>query len=114
MSDLWAVWRNTDDTEGRGREYVDAICQIEATAIRYGRKRYVQGGDCPVEKFSPVLVDGAPCVPLKYFIVQQPSADDVKLQASIDAKRAAIAKAKASGLSEDEIAAIQGRGMRHE
>lgn len=108
---VYAVYTNTDCTEGRGHEYVLYFCQSLSTAIRLGRGRYVQGSDCPVHEVTGYRIND------KLYVtgnrIEQPNANDIvedrareaKEQAQV-AKDAAIAKARTLGLSEDEIAAI--------
>ncbi len=97
---IWLVLANTDDTEGRGREYVKHVTEIEATAVRLGRKGYVQGGDCPVVRGHAVKINGTWFVPGE---IVRPSKDDMQSQERIDARRAAYEKAKSLGLSDEEI-----------
>ena len=35
---VWIAWGNTDLTEGKGAAYPKHICELEATAIRLGKK----------------------------------------------------------------------------
>ncbi|WP_156374424.1 hypothetical protein [Pseudorhodoferax sp. Leaf274] len=42
---VYAVYTNTDLTEGRGRQYVTHYCETEATARRVGSRGYVMGSD---------------------------------------------------------------------
>lgn len=108
MSDviLWAVYANTDNNEGRGREYVKHFCRTEATAIRMGRNGYVQGSDCPVKSVKALLLDGKHVLPMSLIEVIEPTKEDVATQRKMDARNAALAKAKELGLSDEEIAAL--------
>jgi hypothetical protein len=101
--EVWFVWGNTDDTEGRGREFVKYICEIEATAIRLGRNGYVQRGDCPITKALSVRINGSWCGPV---VIEPPSQDDNKNQEKLNAKRKAYEKAISAGLSDEDLKAM--------
>lgn len=100
---LWAVRTNTDLTEGRGRQYVLHFCEIEATANRLAKGGYVQGCDCPVDQVEVLVLDGQHVLPVSLINVVKPSREDEAVEARLIARRAALEKAKAAGLSEDEI-----------
>lgn len=105
---IWLVFGNTDDTEGRGREYVKHVTELEATAIRLGRKGYVQGGDCPVVRGHAIKINNTWFVPGQ---IVGPSREDNSAQERINVRRAAYEKAVAAGMSEDDIKAL---GFRHD
>lgn len=109
---VYAVWTNTDLTEGRGREYVQYLCEKRATALRKAKKNYVMGSDSRVTEvklfnsgsgwYGPVNVLDPSCEDL---------AAEIKLEAEMkaqQAKEAAIVKAKDLGLTEDDIKALRG------
>jgi len=109
---VYVAWSNTDLTEGRGWQYPYAVCDLEATAIRLGAKKYVQGSDCPVEKIEVFLVDNKWYGPI---YVTSPSSEDKAIEAKLRAEEAALAakmvvieKAKALGLSDEDIAILKG------
>lgn len=104
--EVFAVIGNTDCTEGRGRLFVKKYCETMATAIRLGRKGYVQGGDCPIEKRTLFKPDGdhrwyGPVG------VEEPDNADVKLQEQLDIQNTVLEKAKSLGLSDEEIKQIK-------
>jgi hypothetical protein len=108
---VYTVWTNQDLTEGRGYEYPLAVCETESTARRLGKGRYVQGSDCRVTETTLFLVDHKWYGPVA---VTPPTKEDiaaeVKLQAAkaaAAAKLAAIDKARALGLSDEDIAALK-------
>jgi hypothetical protein len=105
---VWVAYTNTDCTEGRGMDVPIAVCAAEATAIRLARKRYVQGCDGPVRKMDLVKIDGKWFAPYDAIVVIEPTREDVADQDMIDAKRNAMAKAKAAGLTDEELAALAG------
>ena len=105
---LWAVYGNTDNTEGRGTEYLMYLCEMESTAIRLGSRKYVQGTDCPIRKVEVVKYkDGVVVLPMHLLRVEKPSAVDVLAQERKDARRAAEDRARGLGLTEAEIAALR-------
>lgn len=103
---VWVAYTNTDCTEGRGHDVPIAVCAAEATARRMARNRYVQGSDGPVRMMELVKIDGAWYAPSSIITVMEPTREDVAAQAAIDAKRDALAKAKALGLTADDLKAM--------
>lgn len=101
--EVWIAWTNTDCTEGRGRQIPKYVCDSEATAIRLGRKGYVQGSNCPVTKGIAVRINNCWLVP---GIIELVNRDDIAAQKRIDEKRAAIEKAKSAGLTDDDLKLI--------
>lgn len=102
--DVWVAWTNTDLTEGRGYQIPLAVCDSEATAIRLGQKGYVMGSSCPVTKETAVRVNGSGW--LVPGVIHPETKDDAKQNAALAARRSAIEKAKAAGLTDEEINAI--------
>ncbi len=97
---VWIAWTNTDLTEGRGRVIPKAVCQSEACAIRMGVKGSVMGGHCTVTESTAIYFNEQWLIPG----VITPNMDvDDRAQEKINRKRAVVEKAKAAGLSEDEI-----------
>ncbi len=103
---VWVAYTNTDCTEGRGRDVPIAVCAAEATAIRLARKQYVQGSDGPVRTLELVKIDGKWYAPSAAIDVVEPTREDVAAQTAIDAKRAAMEKAKAAGLTDADLLAL--------
>lgn len=102
---VYVAWTNEDLAQGRGRRIPLAVAELEATAIRMGRKGSVQGCDCPVSSVVAVKVEGhwmAPCV------IHSPTPADERAQERTRQRRAALDRAREAGLTEDEIRAIQG------
>jgi len=104
--EVFAVMSNTDLTEGRGNQYVKAYCETSATAKRIGRKGYFQGGDCPIYTKTLFKPDGETQWhgPVK---IEAPTDADRKVQVKIDEQNTALEKARASGLSDEEIKLIK-------
>lgn len=102
---VYVAWTNTDLAEGRGYTIPLAVADLEATAIRMGRAGSVQGSNCNVSSVTAVRVGGhwlAPCV------IHGPTDADRRAQECTRQRRAAMDRARAAGLSEKEIKAIQG------
>ena len=107
----YAVWTNSDRTEGRGQQYVMAYTELEATAIRIGKGEYVQGMDCPITTETFRYIDGKWYAPGPRILGPSKEDRDVEERLEIQRKKkkekeAAIAKAKALGLSDEEIKAL--------
>lgn len=63
------------------------------------------GSDCPIKRVDLLLHNGrlyGPVTPVP------PSKDDASAQSQLDSRRAAEAKARAAGLSDEEIRALKG------
>lgn len=110
---VYAVWTNTDRTEGRGTEYVIYHCELLTTARRLAKKGYVQGGDCPITEEKLIYMDRMWYAPGPK--VEPGNREDVAEEARLMAERhrrelkvAAIARAKELGMTDEEIAAISG------
>lgn len=103
---VWVAYTNTDCTEGRGQDVPIAVCALEATAMRLARGRYVQGTDGPVRPLELVSVDGKWYAPTATIDVIEPTPADMASQAVLDTKRQAVAKAKAAGLTDEDLRAL--------
>jgi hypothetical protein len=110
---IWTVWTNTCLTEGRGTEFVKHYCEIEATARRLAKGGYVQGGDCPIKQSKMFYHEGSWYAPGPNVV--KPSDADKQAERSIQEQRErkqrrdhAIARARELGLSEEDLAALQG------
>jgi hypothetical protein len=100
---VYVAYSNTDLTEGRGRDYPIAVCEMKITAERLARKRYVQGSNGPVRSMQLVKIDGKWYAPGEAVNVIPPTKDDIAEQKRIDERNAILAKAKEAGLTDDEI-----------
>lgn len=103
---VWVAYTNTDCTEGRGYDVPIAVCAAEATALRFAHRRYVQGSDGPVRTMELVKIDGKWYAPSDAIAVVEPTREDIAAQAAIDARRAALEKAKAAWLTDDDLLAL--------
>lgn len=104
---VWTVSTNTDLTEGRGRQYIKHFCKVQATAIRLAKKGYVQGTDCPVDQVKVLVLEGQRVLPVSLINVENPTKEDLIAQTKLDARAQVIAKAKAAGLTDEEIALLR-------
>lgn len=100
---VWLTIGNTDNTEGRGFPVVLYVCDSWETAARLGKKKYVQGSDCPVEKAFAVKVGSRWLIPGKIY---SETAEDAERRIAREKREAVIEKLKSAGLSEEEIAII--------
>jgi hypothetical protein len=107
---VYAVWTNTDLTEGRGREYVEYLCEKRATALRKAKRNYVMGTDSRVTEEKLFNSGSGWYGPVR---VIEPSQEDLRVEEQLvaeqkakDAKQAAITKAKQLGLSDEDIKAL--------
>ena len=103
---VWVAYTNTDCNEGRGQDVPIAVCAAEATAMRLARKKYVQGSDGPVRTLDLLKIEGKWYAPSAAINVIDPTSEDVGVQNAIDAKRSAMKKAKAAGLTDADIQAL--------
>lgn len=112
---VFAVYTNTDLTEGRGSETVKHYCELRSTAERLAKRGYVQGSDCPIKsvelinggglwfRYTPVRVETPTTLDRQ---VEELRLNEQRHQAE---KFAAIQKARMLGLSDEEINAITGK-----
>ena len=109
---VWLVWSQTDLTEGKGFRFVKHVCETEATANRLAYKKYVQGSNCPVEKSMAYRLNvgeekGLMTSWYALSKIERPTKDDLARQKKINELEAAVAKAKAAGLTEEDIRALR-------
>ena len=100
---IWVAYTNSDCTEGRGYDVPLAVCEIEATARRLGKGKWVQGLDAPIRHLEMRKIDGEWYVPSCAVRIHAPTKDDAKAEDAAKRRKAAIDRAKACGLTDDEI-----------
>lgn len=66
----------------------------------------MQGSDGPVRTMELVKIDGKWYAPSAALTVVEPTREDVAAQTALDAKREALAKAKAAGLTDADLLAM--------
>ena len=103
---VWVAYTNTDITQGSGYDVPIAVCTTEATATRMARKKYVQGSDGPVRMMELRKIEGRWYAPSAAINVLEPSKEDIAVQATMDAKRLAVEKAKSAGLTNADLLAL--------
>lgn len=113
IKDIFVVWTNTDLTEGRGYEYVQYCCEIEATAQRLAKKNYVQGSDSRYNKTKAFKINNTWHYPSTRLV--PPNSEDQRKEKQLaearileEKKKAILDKAKNLGLSQEEINLLQG------
>ena len=89
---VWLTIGNTDNTEGRGFPVVLYVCHSRETATRLGKKRYVQGSDCPVEEAFAVKIGSRWLVP---GVIQAETSEDAERRIAREKREAVIDKLKA-------------------
>lgn len=118
-ADAYAVWTNTDLTEGRGREYIMAYCELESTANRLAKGAYVMGSNARITKetFLNMGTDyrsGVWYAPRALDLFVPITDKDREIENKLKEEREAksrrekiIEKARTLGLSDDEINALR-------
>jgi hypothetical protein len=110
---VFGVITNSDLTEGRGTPYIQKFCFAEATAKRLAEKAGVQGRNARV---APVTLRYGPCwlAPISIAQIHTPTPADNEAQRLLDEKHraeelkeAALNKARAAGLSDEDIEALR-------
>ena len=97
---MYIVYTNSDLTEGRGWEHPLYYTESMSTAVRLGRKKYVQGTDCPVYEKKVYKLGNTYYAPVK---LEPATVEDKKQDELRELKLAALEKAKAAGLTEEEL-----------
>lgn len=102
--DVWMTIGCRDNSEGRGPSYVMHVCESKETAIRLGKKKYVQGSDCPVEKGTAIRVSRSTwLVPGQ---IEIETKDDERLRKERERRESLMEKMKQQGFSDEEIAIL--------
>lgn len=109
---LFVGWANEDLTEGRGRQRQIVVSTSKATAVRLSAGRDVQGSDGQVREHVGFRVDGVAYGPVDLIspTVQDRNADFDEQQdrEKQEAQAAALKRAKALGLSDEDIKVLGG------
>lgn len=101
---VWVAWTNTDLTEGRGYLIPLHVCESYETAERLGKRGSVQGSNCGITEELAVKINGHWHAPT---VIKSESKEDKDRRKMREDKDAAIARAKAAGLSDSDIAALR-------
>jgi hypothetical protein len=116
---VYVAYTNTDRTDGRGQEVTYAICESEVTARRLAKGCYVQWSDGPVKPVELIMIDGKWYAPTSLIQIHGLSKEDREEQRRLEVERSAkaraqeaikkaIQKAKAAGLTDEDIDALKG------
>lgn len=98
---IYVIYEDSDKTEGRGTRYAVGYTNSSRAALRAAKGLGVQG---TVGFINTVEVGSSiPVSSLRYF---KPSSDDLMLDDAQEKRTAAVEKALAAGLTEDDIAAL--------
>lgn len=107
---VFTVWTNTDLTEGRGTERPMAYCELEATAKRLAKGSYVQGTDGRITVEEMIRIKDVWYAPHGYGFIEYGTREDMEMEKKLEEERKAaerkakiLEKARALGLTEDEI-----------
>jgi hypothetical protein len=100
---VFAVISNTDLTEGRGKSKIMGLFYSESHAFDEGKGKFVMGSNCPIIKFRTFIIDNQ-----LYGPVSVPVSPDHYLEEDEknQRKQEALDKAKALGLTDEEIEAL--------
>ncbi len=103
IKQVYVAFTNSDCTEGRGYDIPIAVCELEITAMRLAKNQYVQGSDGPVRSFEVKDLDGVKYIPVVAVPLHKATKLEQEAQNLLDSKRQVIAKAKAAGLTQNEL-----------
>jgi hypothetical protein len=98
--EVWVVYTNSDLTEGRGHQYPINVCGSPAAAARMAIRKGVQGSDANVSKMTAVKVRGSWLAPVD---IIEPNDADRRVDALNAERLRVMDKARAAGLTDDEI-----------
>lgn len=104
MVEVWAVYSNTDLTEGRGRDYIAKLCRTREVARRHAHGKYVQGSDAPIAPVDAIEISpGSYVLTTDVWAVEEATQEDAIESVKTDALKRMIALAEEAGISDDEI-----------
>lgn len=105
--EVWVVYENTDNTEGRGKQYPSLVCEIEETAKRLAVKRGVQGSNAYYYKMKAYLINNVWVAPVEFV---SPAPVDLKVKEANDKVKVVLEKAKSLGLDESDLEVLRKGG----
>lgn len=100
----YAVYVNSDLTEGRGTDYPLYVCRFESTAIRLAKGKDVQGTNGSVKPVDVEFKNGRYYGPIRLI---EPTYTDKTQEKLLEEKRLAVEKAKKLGLTDEELLALK-------
>ncbi|KKW12970.1 MAG: hypothetical protein UY48_C0006G0023 [Candidatus Gottesmanbacteria bacterium GW2011_GWB1_49_7] len=104
---VYVVHHNIGMPEAYPGTYV-AMCLIEATAIRLARGKGPQGANDDISHACAKLIDGTWYAPITLL---KPTDEDTRHQNHKDSVAAVMAKARAAGLTSEEISLLKSEGL---
>lgn len=104
---IFIVWTNTDLTEGRGQQIPIAYAELYTTAARVAEKRGVMGSNADVREGEALIYRGRSYAPVR---LEPPTDVDKAREKFRVARLAALERAKALGLTNDEIELLRAGG----
>lgn len=111
---VYVVYNNTDFPESAEGEYVYAITEMEVTAERVAKGKGVQGCDCRIQEFEPLVLKGKRYLPMNVIPFQLPTQEDINKQKERDEKLEAkrkfeivLQKVKSLGVTEEELSILK-------
>lgn len=107
IKNVWVTYTNTDCNEGRGMDIPIAICELQSTAIRLGKKRYVQGSNGPIKKVTVIKIDDKWYFPKDACYIIPPTKEDIEKEQYLQKQTEIYQKLKTKGFSEEEINIIK-------
>jgi len=103
----WVVYTNTDLTGGRGWQFPLHVCDKEATAKRLAKKAGVQGCDAEVVQVKLMKFGGFGGTWFGPVHIKQATREDEMAQKQLEAQKEVLARARAAGLSDDDLRALR-------
>ena len=109
MSDnyCYVVLQNTDLTEGRGQEHPIGWFESEWDAMEFAKGKGVMGSPASVKPFLPGEPGKPVNLPIGPIYIHPFSENGLKFDKQNARHKEAVEKAKAAGLSDDEINALR-------
>lgn len=104
VTDAYAVYNNTDLTEGRGWTIPQHICKLRATAHRKASGAGVQGSDAEVRRVKLLKIGSDWYGPVH---VHGPTAADEASEKQLIARQQLVDKALELGLTMEDINALR-------
>lgn len=97
---IWVVLVNSDLTEGKGHEVIKAVCETESVALRIAEGASTQGSNGRVLSMPSFQFGGRLYGPIE---LERPGGGDIQFQKHMDARRAALDRAREAGVSEEDL-----------
>lgn len=99
---IFVVYTNKNLTDGDGPDYPFAYAMTETVAKRLAKGKYIQGTDGYYKKVE--IIDGK--ISIEFLRIVKPTKEEVVAEQKAQAKNEVIKKAKALGLTQEELELI--------